>query len=175
MEPIQEKRTVFSTDVLQNRIKDLGAEISQDYKDKELIMVGVLKGSLYFYADLTRALTIPVGIDFISIGTIPETTKQTGIVRINKDLDINITGKHVLIIEDIIRTGLTTAYLVQSLDARKPASIQICSLLLNPHQQLINLPIAYNGFEVDNAWLMGYGMDVGEYGRNLPYIVEIDK
>ena len=110
----------------------------------------------------------------IAIGNIPDMTKSTGIVRITKDVDINITGKHVIVVEDIIRTGLTTAYLLQTLEARKPASIEVCTLLYNPERQLIDLPVKYYGFEVDRSWLIGYGMDSGEYGRNLPFIAELE-
>lgn len=170
-----QRRILYSEEELKEKVSEIGRRISQDYAGKELVLVGVLKGSLYFFADLTRAIDIPIGVDFIAIGSIPNTTNQTGIVRITKDLDLDITGKHVLVIEDIIRTGLTTAYLVQNLDARKPASISVCSLLLSPDQQLINVPISYYGYEISNTWLIGYGMDVNERGRNLPYIAELEK
>jgi len=171
---VKGRRVVFSEAEIRERIKHLGQEISRDYAGKELILVGVLKGSLYFLADLSRAIDVPILLDFITIGTIPNTTNQTGIVRITKDLDVDITGRHVIVVEDIIRTGLTTAYLVQSLEARKPASITVCSLLINPDQQLINVPVAYYGFEISRTRLLGYGMDYNEQGRNLPYIVELE-
>ena len=167
------KSIAFSSDDLQKRIAALGAQISEDYNDKELVLIAVLKGSLYFCADLTRAISLPVMIDFMSIGVYA--SNQSGIVRITKDLDIDITGKHVLIIEDIVRTGLTLGYLVQSLEARRPASVKVCALFVNPAQQLIDVPLAYTGFEVTNKWLMGYGMDKGEKWRNLPYVVEVEK
>ena len=116
---------------------------------------------------------MPVQLDFISIGTYPTSTNQKGIVRITKDLDLEITGKDVLVIEDIIRTGLTTAYLVQSLQARLPASVKVCTLLLSPKEQLIKVPIAYSGFTISSDRLIGYGMDIKEEGRNLPYIATI--
>ncbi len=169
------KRVLLSTETIQVRIAELGRQIQEDYAEKELILVGVLKGSIYFMADLTRAIDLPIKFDFMTIGTIPNTTNQTGIVRITKDLDLDVTGKHVLLIEDIVRTGLTTAYLVQNLLARQAASVKVCSLLVNPDQQLINVPIAYYGFEITQAWLIGYGMDAAERGRNLPYIAEIEK
>lgn len=168
------KRILYSEEELRATAQRIGKQISEDYADKELVVIGVLKGSLYFFADLTRAVTVPIGIDVIAIGT-TNSTSQTGVVRITKDLDLDITGKHVLLIEDIIRTGLTTAYLVQNLDLRKPADIKVCSLLVNPDQQLINVPIAYYGYEISDAWLIGYGMDVREDGRNLPYIAELEK
>jgi len=175
MADIKQKRILYSEEDLKKRVTELGEQISRDYAGRDLVIIGVMKGSLYFFSDLTRAITIPIGIDLISIGTIPNTTNRTGIVRITKDLDLDITGKDVLVIEDIIRTGLTTAYLVQNLDARKPESICVCSLLLLPDQQLINVPVKYFGYEITNEWLIGYGMDIRERGRNLPYIAEIEK
>ena len=160
---------------IQERTQALGRQITQDYSGQELVLVGVLKGSLYFMADLSRSIDLPVTLDFMTIGTIPNTTNQTGVVRITKDLDVDVTGKHVLLVEDIIRTGLTTAYLVQNLKARQAASVKVCSLLVNPDQLLINVPIAYSGYEITQTWLIGYGMDVGEKGRNLPYIAEIER
>jgi len=169
------KRILYSEADLKATVDRLGRQISEDYEGKELVVIGVLKGSLYFFSDLTRAITLPIGIDVIAIGTIPNATSQSGIVRITKDLDLDITGKYVLLIEDIIRTGLTTAYLVQNLDLRKPLDIKVCSLLVNPDQQLINVPIAYSGYSISDSWLIGYGMDVKEDGRNLPYIAELER
>ncbi len=168
------RKILFSEETLKQRVTEIGRAISDDYRGKELVLIAVLKGSMYFFSDLTRAIDIPIGVDMISIGNIPDTTSQTGIVRITKDLDLSITGKHVLVIEDIIRTGLTTAYLIQSLEARKPIDIKVCTLLYNPDGMLINVPIAYYGFEVKESWLVGYGMDVGEKWRNLPYIGELE-
>ena len=175
IEDIKEMTIEYTTEQLMTRVKELGREISRDYAGKELILVGVLKGSFYFFADISREIDIPIQLDFISIGVYPNTTNETGIVRIVKDLDLDITGKHVIVIEDIIRTGLTIGYLVQNLEARKPASVKVCSLFVNPSQQLINVPISYSGFEISDTWLMGYGMDVKEFGRNLPYIVKTTK
>lgn len=175
MEQIKPRKILFSEKAIQERIREIGRTISRDYADQELVLVGVLKGSLYFIADLTRTIDIPVLLDFMSIGTYPTTTNRQGIVRITKDLDLEITGRHVLIVEDITRTGLTTAYLVQNLMARQPASVKVCSLLVNPEQQLIDVPIAYTGFEITRTRLVGYGMDINEKGRNLPYIAEIDR
>lgn len=168
-------RIAFSEAALQKRIYELGAQIAADYAGRELVVVGVLKGSMYFLADLTRAISLQLQVDFISIGMYPGATSQTGVVRITKDLDVDITGRHVLVVEDIIRTGLTLGYLVQNLESRSPASVGVCTLLLSPDQQLIHIPIAYSGFTVSDTWLMGYGMDVDEKWRNLPYIVEIDR
>lgn len=169
------RKIVYDEDTIQKRVKELAEQINKDYAGKNLVLVGMLKGSLYFLADLTRHLRIPLELDFISIGTYPNATNQTGIVRITKDLDLEITNRHVLVIEDIIRTGLTTGYIVQNLAARMPASVEVCTMLLNPDQQLINVPVAYFGFEISESRLIGYGMDIREQGRHLPYIAEIDK
>ena len=169
------KRIVFSEADITSKVAELGRKISEDYKDKEPLLISVLKGTLYFFADLTRRITIPVDIDFMSIGVYPGTTNQTGIVRITKDLDLDITGRHVLMIEDIINTGLTIGYLIQNMESRRPASIKICTLLNNPSQRLVNIPVAYSGFEVSDIPMVGYGMDVHDKLRNLPYIAEIDE
>lgn len=169
------KKVVYDQQDIQQKVQELAGQINRDYADKNLVLVGMLKGSLYFLSDLTRQLNIPVQLDFISIGTYPNATNRTGIVRITKDLDLEITDKHVLVIEDIIRTGLTTGYIVQNLAARMPASVNVCTLLINPDQQLINVPVAYHGFEISETRLVGYGMDIREQGRHLPYIAEIDK
>ena len=174
MDNIQYKKILFSEDKLKTRVTALGQQITQDYASCDLVLIGVLKGSLYFFTDLTRAIDLPIELDMIAIGNIPDTTSSTGIVKITKDVDINITGKHVIVVEDIIRTGLTTAYLLQTLEARKPASIEVCTLLYNPDRQLIDLPVKYYGFEIDRSWLIGHGMDASEKGRNLPFIAELE-
>lgn len=169
------KRVAFSEQDIKTKIAELGAQISRDYEGEDLVLVSVLNGSMYFIADLTRAINLPIEIDFISIGVYPNSTQESGAVRITKDLDIDISGKHVLIIEDIIRTGLTIGYIVQNFKARKPKSVKVATLLLNPDQQIIDGPIAYEGFRVTKTWLMGYGMDINEKWRNLPYIVEVER
>ncbi|MBO4926960.1 MAG: hypoxanthine phosphoribosyltransferase [Clostridiales bacterium] len=174
MDEIRYKKIIYSEEQLKERVSALGKMITDDYCGRELVLLGVLKGSLFFFTDLSRAIDLPLQLDMIAIGNIPDMTSSTGIVRITKDVDINITGKHVIVIEDIIRTGLTTAYLLQTLEARKPASIEVCTLLYNPGRQLIDLPVKYYGFEVDRSWLVGYGMDQCDYGRNLPFIAEIE-
>ena len=174
MDGIPYKKIFYTEEQLKSRVGALGQQITKDYASRDLVLIGVLKGSLYFFTDLTRAIDLPIELDMIAIGSIPDTTSQTGIVKITKDIDINITGKHVIVVEDIIRTGLTTAYLLQTLEARKPASIEVCTLLYNPDRQLIDLPVKYYGFEIDRSWLIGYGMDVSEKGRNLPFIAELE-
>ena len=169
------KRVVFSEEEIKNRVLELGRQISEDYKDKHPILISVLKGTLYFMADLTRALDIPINIDFMSIGVYPGMSRNTGIVKIDKDLDLNINGRHVLFIEDIINTGLTMGYLVQNMEARKPASVKICTLLNNPQKRLMNIPLEYVGFEVPDVFLVGYGLDHNQEYRHLPYIGEFEK
>lgn len=169
------KRVLFTQEQIELRVRELGQKITKDYAGEELIAVGVLKGSFYFLSDLTRFIGIPLKPDFISIGVYQGVTCRTGVVRIIKDLDLDVTGKHVLIVEDIIRTGLTTGYLVKNIEARGPKSVRVCTLLQNPDQMLLNFPIAYLGFSVGDEWLAGYGMDIGEKWRNLPYIAEAEK
>lgn len=167
-------RTVFTREDIEARVRELGRSITADYAGRELIAIGVLKGSLYFLADLSRFIDAPLKLDFMSVG-LYRGTASTGVVRIVKDIDFDVTGRHVLIVEDIIRTGLTTGYLVQNIEARGPESVKVCTLLQCPSQLLLSLPIAYTGFTVTDAWLAGYGMDIGERWRNLPYIAEVER
>ena len=155
---------------LQARITALGAEISADYSGRDLLLVGVLKGAVFFMADLMRKLTIPCEIDFMAISSYGGATDTSGVVRILKDLDINIAGRDVLVIEDIIDSGLTLSYLMRNLRARRPASLEICSLLTKPGRREIEVPVRYVGFEIPNRFVIGYGLDFAERYRNLPYI-----
>ncbi len=169
------EHVVYDEETIRNRVKELGREITEDYKGKELVVIGVIKGSLYFLSDLTRAIDLPLKIDMVGFSNIPDTTSKTGIVRIVKDVDIDITDKHVLVVEDVIRTGLTTAYIIQNLEMKKPKDITLCSMLLNPDRLLMTIPVKYYGFEINDLWLAGYGLDRDEVGRNLPYIAQIPK
>lgn len=169
------KRIAIAREKLMARVAEIGAQITNDYAGKELVLIGVMRGALYFLTDLSRAIDLPVQIDMISLGVYPGSTNRTGAVRITKDLDIDIAGKHVLIVENSVRTGLTIGYLVQNLEARNPESVKICSLFVSPNQQLIHVPIAYFGYEIANTWMVGYGMDVDEKWRNLPFVAEVDK
>ncbi len=174
-EALRIEHVVYDEETIRKRVQELGRQITEDYKGKELIVIGVIKGSLYFLSDLTRAIDLPVKIDMVGFSNIPDTTSKTGIVRIVKDIDIDITDKHVLVVEDVIRTGLTTAYIIQNLDMKKPKDITLCSMLLNPDRLLITIPVKYYGFEINDQWLAGYGLDRDEIGRNLPYIAQIPK
>jgi len=160
---------VFSEGELQRRVRDLGAEISRDYAGRTPVLISVLKGSFIFFADLARAITVPVNLDFMAI-TRYGAGKRGGVVRIEKDLDLAITGRDVLFVEDIVDTGLTLGYLVRNLQAREPASLAVCTLLDRRVRRLANLPIRYTGFEVPDRFLVGYGLDHREQYRNLPYL-----
>jgi hypoxanthine phosphoribosyltransferase len=155
---------------LQSRIGELGAEISAEYEGRDLLLVGVLKGAVFFMADLMRELTIPCEIDFMAISSYGAATDSSGVVRILKDLDTNIAGRDVLVVEDIIDSGLTLSYLMRSLTARKPASLEICALLTKPERREIEVPVKFVGFEIPNKFVIGYGLDFAERYRNLPYV-----
>ena len=155
---------------LQARIDELGVEISNYYAGRDLLLVGVLKGAVFFLADLMRELTVPCEIDFMAISSYGAGTDSSGVVRILKDLDINISGREVLVVEDIIDSGLTLSYLMRSLKARKPSSVEICALLTKPERREVEVPVRYTGFEIPNKFVIGYGLDFDERYRNLPYV-----
>ena len=154
---------------LQKRVSELGYEISQAYEHKDLVLVAILKGSFVFAADLLRAITIEASIDFMAISSYGH-QKSSGVVRITKDLDEAIEGRNVLLVEDIIDTGLTANYLLQALRRRGPASVDICALLDKSARRIIDLPIRYRGFEIPDVFVVGYGMDYQQRYRNLPHI-----
>jgi hypoxanthine phosphoribosyltransferase len=155
---------------LAGRIRELGREISSDYAGRELLLVGVLKGAVFFMADLMRSITVPCEIDFMAISSYGAATDSSGVVRILKDLDINIEGRHVLVVEDIIDSGLTLSYLVRNLESREPASLDVCALLTKPERREIEVAVRYVGFEIPNRFVIGYGLDFAERYRNLPYV-----
>ena len=161
---------LIGAEELQARIAELGVEVSRDYGGRDLLLVGVLKGAVFFMADLMRELTVPCEIDFMAISSYGAGTDSSGVVRILKDLDINISGRDVLVVEDIIDSGLTLSYLMRSLKARKPASVEICALLTKPERREVEVPVAYVGFEITNLFGIGYGLDFDERYRNLPYV-----
>jgi len=165
---------LIDRNTLQRRIAALGDEISADYAGRDLLLVGVLKGAVFFMADLMRGLTIPCEIDFMAISSYGDSTDSSGVVRILKDLDINIEGRDVLVVEDIIDSGLTLSYLMRNLEAREPASLEICALLTKPERREIEVPVRYVGFEIPNRFVIGYGLDFGERYRNLPYVGVLD-
>ena len=155
---------------LAKRIKEMGEEISKDYAGKEIIVIGILKGSVVFVADLVREITLPVSFDFMAVSSYGARTTTTGTVRILKDLDYDIEGKHVLIVEDIIDSGVTLSYLIEHLAGRKPASLKLCTLLSKPERRKVEVAVDYTGFTVPDAFLVGFGLDYAEKYRNLPFI-----
>ena len=157
-------------DALSARVAELGTEISADYQGRDLLLIGVLKGAVFFMADLMRKLTIPCEVDFMAISSYGASTDSSGVVRILKDLDINIEGRHVLVVEDIIDSGLTLSYLMRNLESREPATLEICALLTKPDRREIEVPVRYVGFEIPNRFVIGYGLDFAERYRNLPYV-----
>jgi hypoxanthine phosphoribosyltransferase len=161
---------LIEAESLQARIAELGVEISADYDGRDLLLVGVLKGAVFFMADLMRQLTVPCEIDFMAISSYGAATDSSGVVRILKDLDANIADRDVLVVEDIIDSGLTLSYLMRTLRARRPESLEICTLLTKPERREIDVPVRYVGFEIPNRFVIGYGLDFAERYRNLPYI-----
>jgi len=161
---------LIESDALGARIAELGAEISADYQGRDLLLIGVLKGAVFFMADLMRKLTIPCEVDFMAISSYGASTDSSGVVLILKDLDINIEGRDVLVVEDIIDSGLTLSYLMRNLESREPATLEVCALLTKPDRREIEVPVRYVGFEIPNRFVIGYGLDFGERYRNLPYV-----
>jgi hypoxanthine phosphoribosyltransferase len=159
---------------LRSRVAELGEEISADYGGRDLLLIGVLKGAVFFMADLMRHLTVTCEVDFMAISSYGAATDSSGVVRILKDLDINIAGRTVLVVEDIIDSGLTLSYLMRNLEAREPASLEICALLTKPERREIDVPVRYVGFEIPNRFVIGYGLDFAERYRNLPYVGVLD-
>ena len=155
---------------LRTRVAELGEEISADYAGKEVLLIGVLKGAVFFMADLMRHLDVPCEVDFMAISSYGDSTDSSGVVRILKDLDINIEGRDVLVVEDIIDSGLTLSYLIRNLEAREPGSLEVCALLTKPARREIDVPVRYVGFEIPNRFVIGYGLDFAERYRNLPYV-----
>jgi hypoxanthine phosphoribosyltransferase len=157
-------------DELAHRVRELAAEVSRDYEGRDLFLVGVLKGAVFFLSDLMRHLEVPCEVDFMAVSSYGSSTDSSGVVRILKDLDAPIEGREVLIVEDIVDSGLTLSYLLRTLRARDPASLEVCALLTKPERRKVELPIKYVGFEIPNRFAIGYGLDHAERFRNLPYV-----
>src|SRR5579884_1883730 len=158
---------------LVRRVRELAAEISRDYAGRDLVLVGVLKGAVFFLSDLMRQLEIPVEVDFMAVASYGSATKSSGVVRILKDLDASIEGRDVLIVEDIVDSGLTLQYLLRNLAGRNPRSLEVCALLVKPERQKVDLPTRYVGFAIPNRFAIGYGLDHRERYRNLPYVAAL--
>ena len=165
---------LVATEDLERRIGELGAEISRDYEGRDLVMVGVLKGAVLFLADLMRELTVDCEVDFMAVSSYGSETDSSGVVRILKDLDASIAGRDVLIVEDIIDSGLTLHYLMRNLRAREPRSLEVCALLTKPERRRVDLPIRYVGFEIPNRFAIGYGLDHAQRYRNLGYVAALN-
>jgi hypoxanthine phosphoribosyltransferase len=165
---------LVSREDLVRRVKELGVQISRDYQGRDLVMVGVLKGAVLFMADLLRHLTVPCEIDFMAVSSYGSSTDSSGVVRILKDLDASIEGRDVLIVEDIIDSGLTLQYLLRNLRARNPRSLEVCALLTKPERRRVDLPTQYVGFEIPNRFAIGYGLDYAQRYRNLDYVAALE-
>lgn len=164
------QEVLITKEEIQARTKELGAQITKDYEGKDLLVICILKGALPFMADLIREIQLPLSIDFMAVSSYGDATTSSGAVMILKDLETNINGRNVLIVEDIIDTGLTLKYLVENLQARKPASLKICTLLDKPDRRKVDIKVDYKGFQIPDAFVVGYGLDFAELYRNLPDI-----
>lgn len=161
---------LFSAEEIQERVSTLGRQISRDYEGCQPLLVGVLKGVFPFMSDLLRYITLPVAVDFIAIASYSAETRDKGLVRLQKDLEEPIRGRHVLFVEDVVDTGLTLNYLLQNLRARQPASLKVCALFNKRRRRLISIPVQYQGFELPDKFVVGYGLDYRELYRNLPFV-----
>lgn len=167
------KSVLYSEALLAEKVNELGAQITADYEGKDLLVIGVLKGANIFLGDLVRKIDLPVQIDFIAASSYGSSTESSGVVRILKDLDYSIEGKHVIIVEDIIDTGLTLHYLLDNFNSRNPASLSVCTLLDKPERRKVKIDVAYKGFDIPDEFIVGYGIDYAEKYRNLPYIATL--
>ena len=167
------ERILIGEDEIQAKIRELGERITEDYRGKDLLLVGVLKGAFVVMADLSRHIRLPLQFDFMAVSSYGAATKTSGVVRILKDLDHDIEGQDVLIVEDIVDSGLTLAYLLKNLRARRPASLEVCALLQKTAMQQVPLDIRYRGFEIPPDFVVGYGLDYAEKYRNLPYVATL--
>jgi hypoxanthine phosphoribosyltransferase len=165
--------TLVEAAALQRRVRALGKLVSRDYEGRDLLLVCVLKGAVFFASDLMRQVTIPCELDFMAVASYGSATDSSGVVRILKDLEAPIEGRHVLIVEDIVDSGLTLQYLLRSLGARNPASVEVCALLTKPARRKVDLPVRYVGFEIADCFAIGYGLDHAERYRNLPYVARL--
>jgi hypoxanthine phosphoribosyltransferase len=164
---------LISEEDLQRRVCELAAEISHDYEGKDLLLIGVLKGAVFFLSDLMRHLEVECEVDFMAVASYGSATKSSGVVRILKDLDAVIEGRDVLIVEDIVDSGLTLQYLLRNLAGRDPRSLEVCALLIKPERREVELQTRYVGFEIPDQFVIGYGLDHGERYRNLPYVAAL--
>ncbi len=167
------RKVLISERRIQRRVRELADQISEDYEGREPICVGILRGAFVFLGDLIRRLRIPVQVDFMAISSYGASTESSGVVKVLKDLEENIEGRHVLVVEDIVDTGLTLQYLLRTLSARYPATLKVCTLLDRPGRRKVEVPLDYVGFRIPNVFVVGYGLDFNQRYRNLPYIAEL--
>jgi len=165
---------LVSAEDLQRRVGELGEQISRDYAGRPLLLVGVLKGAVFFLSDLMRFIDIPVEVDFMAVASYGSATDSSGVVRILKDLDAAIEGRDVLIVEDIVDSGLTLQYLLRNLGSRNPRTLEVCALLTKPDRRKVDLPTRYVGFEIPDRFVVGYGLDYAERHRNLPFVAALE-
>jgi hypoxanthine phosphoribosyltransferase len=164
---------LVSAEDVQRRVAELGEQISRDYEGRSLLLIGVLKGAVFFLSDLMRYIEVPVEVDFMAVASYGSATDSSGVVRILKDLDAAIEGRDVLIVEDIVDSGLTLQYLMRNLGSRNPASLEVCALLTKPARRKVDLPTRYVGFEIPDRFVVGYGLDYDERHRNLPFVAAL--
>lgn len=168
-------RPIVTQEQMRNRIRDLGRQIAEDYADRDLILVGILKGAFAFYADLARAIRLPLRVDFLVVSSYGSGSKSGGKVKVVTELTEDIAGRDVLLVEDIVDSGLTVQHLVKTLSKRKPKSIKVCALLSKPDRRQVDVTVDYIGFEIPNQYVVGYGLDYQQKYRNLPYLAVLDK
>jgi hypoxanthine phosphoribosyltransferase len=166
-------RVLITGDAIQAKIRELGDRITEDYRGRDLLLVGVLKGAFVVMADLSRHIRLPLQFDFMAVSSYGAATKTSGVVRILKDLDHDIEGRNVLLVEDIVDSGLTLAYLLKNLRGRRPASLEVFALMSKPEVQRVAIDIKYKGFEIPPVFVVGYGLDFAEKYRNLPYVATL--
>jgi hypoxanthine phosphoribosyltransferase len=166
---------LVSADEVQRRVAELGEQISSDYAGRSLLLVGVLKGAVFFLSDLMRFIDIPVEVDFMAVASYGSATDSSGVVRILKDLDAPIEDRDVLIVEDIVDSGLTLQYLMRNLGSRNPRTLEVCALLTKPERRRVDLPTRYVGFEIPNRFVVGYGLDYAQRHRNLPFVAVMER
>lgn len=164
------QEVLFSEDQLDRRVREIAAQIEKDYEGKEIMLISVLRGSFVFMADLCRRIDLPCTLDFMSVSSYGSSTKSSGQVQITRDLSSDITGKHIIVVEDILDSGNTLSYLLKLLEQRNPASIRLCTLLNKPDRRVKHVDVHYSGFDIPDAFVVGYGLDYAEQYRNLPYI-----
>jgi hypoxanthine phosphoribosyltransferase len=165
---------LVTAEELQRRVAELGEQISRDYEGRSLLLIGVLKGAVFFLSDLMRYIEVPVEVDFMAVASYGSATDSSGVVRILKDLDASIEDRDVLIVEDIVDSGLTLQYLLRNLGSRNPRTLEVCALLTKPARRKVDLPTRYVGFEIPDRFVVGYGLDYGERHRNLPFVAALE-